>query len=385
MNFIAFSPHYPPNYLPFWVNLRRFGVNVLGLGDAPWDSLRPEVRSALNEYYAVWNAQDYDQLLRAVGYFTHRYGKIDRLESHNEFWLESDARLRTDFNIRGLRSEHIPAIKRKSEMKKMFARAGLQPIRGRVCRTLAEAHALADELGFPLIAKPDIGVGAFQTYRLQSRRDLEDFYARKPLVDYLLEEQIDGEIVTFDGLTNQNGKIVFCSSMRYGSVMDIVNNQTSFWYLITRQIEPDVEAAGRKIVSVYRLQERFFHFEFFRTPDGGLRPLEVNMRPPGGLTTDMFNFANDIDVFYEYANIVVNNRFDARITRPYACAYVGRRNAIPYRRSIEQITAAFPAQVVYHSVIDGAFAAAIGDYGFIVRSPYEEEVIEIAEFIIEQA
>ena len=37
--------------------------------------------------------------VRAMGYFTFKYGKIDWLESNNEFWLEQDAALRTDFNI----------------------------------------------------------------------------------------------------------------------------------------------------------------------------------------------------------------------------------------------------------------------------------------------
>lgn len=385
MNFVAFSPHYPPNYLPFWVNLRRMGVNVLGLGDAAWGDLRPELRAALTEYYSVWNGHDYDALVRALGYFTHRYGKLDRLESHNEYWLESNARLRSDFNIPGLRPEHMPAVKRKSEMKKMFTKAGLQPIRGRVCTTLDEARALGEEFGYPLIAKPDIGVGAHQTYRLNSLRDLEEFFSRKPLVDYLFEEQIDGEIVTYDGLTNQNGKVVFASSMRYGGIMDVVNSGSDVWYMITRAIAPDVESAGRKVASVYRLQERFFHFEFFRTPDGSLSPLEVNMRPPGGLTTDMFNFANDIDIFYEYANVVVNNRFDAQISRRYACAYVGRRAALNYRHAPEAVRAAFPLQVVYSGIIDGAFSAAIGDYGFLVRSPDEDEVAAIAAFIQEKA
>jgi len=40
---------------------------------------------------------NYDEMLRALGYFTHRYGKIDRIDSLNEYWLETEARLRTDF------------------------------------------------------------------------------------------------------------------------------------------------------------------------------------------------------------------------------------------------------------------------------------------------
>lgn len=47
-------------------------------------------------------------------YFTHKYGKIDRIESHTEYWLESDARIRTDFNIQGIKTDFIDKIKHKS-------------------------------------------------------------------------------------------------------------------------------------------------------------------------------------------------------------------------------------------------------------------------------
>jgi hypothetical protein len=157
MNFISFSPHFPPNYYPFCTNLRKKGVNVLGLADASYSELRPELKAALTEYYRVSNPHNYDELVRALGYFTHRYGKIDRLESHNEYWLESDARLRTDFNIPGFHTVDMAKVKRKSEMKKMFIKASIPVARGRVLNTPRQAKNLAEEIGFPLIAKPDIG------------------------------------------------------------------------------------------------------------------------------------------------------------------------------------------------------------------------------------
>ena len=38
-------------------------------------------------------------MYKAVAYFASKYGKIDYIESNNEYWLEQDARLRTDFNV----------------------------------------------------------------------------------------------------------------------------------------------------------------------------------------------------------------------------------------------------------------------------------------------
>jgi len=385
MNYVSFSPNFPPNYYPFCVNLRRVGVTVLGLFDVPFDGLRPELKSSLVEYYKVSNAHSYDELVRGLGYFTHRYGKIDRLESHNEYWLESDARLRTDFNIPGFHNEDMARIKRKSEMKKVYIKAGIPVSRGRIVRTLEEAKAFVDEIGFPLVAKPDIGVGANKTYKIHSQAELDTFLKNKPLEDYILEEFIEGFIQTFDGLVNQDGKVVFSSSMTFREgVMDLVNESLDFWYYTLREIPEDLDEAGHKLVSAYHLRERFFHFEFFRTPAGGIVALEVNMRPPGGLTTDMWNYANDIDIYKEYANVVVSNRFAAVVERPYYCGYVGRRNNREYIHPHNEVIVSFPHHLVQQEPISGIFASAIGDYGYLIRSPDWEELDEIAAWILQK-
>jgi hypothetical protein len=402
MNYVSFSPHFPPNYIPFCIHLRKLGVNVLGLADAPFHELRPDLKAALTEYFRVSNPHNYDEMLRALGYFTHRYGKIDRFESHNEYWLESDAHLRTDFNIPGFHTADLARIKRKSEMKKMFHKARIKTARGQIANTLAEAQAFIEEVSYPMVVKPDIGVGAQKTYKLSTPTELAAFYASKPPVDYIIEEFIAGTIETFDGLTDQNGQVVFCSSLHFEEgVMDLVNQNLDFWYYTRRVIPKDLEAAGRRLAAVYTMRERFFHFEFFRTPQGKLVGLEVNMRPPGGLTTDMFNFANDINVYQEYANLVVNNRFDATVTRPYFCGYIGRRVNPPdsgrvnphdsgrvnrsYLHPHNEVLAAFPRLLVHHEAISGVFTSAIGDYGYLLRSPDLAELSAAADWILKKS
>ena len=126
MNFVFISPHFPKSYWNFCDRLKRNGVNVLGIGDAPYDSIPDELKSALTEYYKVNDLGNHDEMVRAVGYFTFRYGKIDWLESNNEYWLEMDAQLRTDFNITtGAQNDFIQRIKFKSQMKESYRRAGV--------------------------------------------------------------------------------------------------------------------------------------------------------------------------------------------------------------------------------------------------------------------
>ena len=108
MNFVFISPNFPEAYRWFCIRLRENGVNVLGVGAAPYDQLHPDLKWALTEYFRVDSLEDYDQVLRALGHLTARHGKIDWVESNNEYWLEMDAELRTDFNITtGLKAHEI--------------------------------------------------------------------------------------------------------------------------------------------------------------------------------------------------------------------------------------------------------------------------------------
>ena len=99
MNYVFISPAYPVTCTLFIDRLHMHGVNVLGIGDVPYDTLNDQLKASLMEYYYVDSLEDYDQVYRAVAFFIHKYGRVDWLESLNEYWLPVDARLRTDFNI----------------------------------------------------------------------------------------------------------------------------------------------------------------------------------------------------------------------------------------------------------------------------------------------
>ena len=130
MNFIFISPQFPHTYWNFCDRLKRNGVNVLGIGDSPYDSLEDCLKNSLTEYYKVDSLENYDEVFRAVAFFSFKYGKIDWLESNNEYWLEQDARLRTDFHITtGIQYDRIGSFKHKSAMKENYRKAGVPSAR----------------------------------------------------------------------------------------------------------------------------------------------------------------------------------------------------------------------------------------------------------------
>lgn len=384
MNFVYLSPHFPPNYEAFSVELHRHGVKVLGLGDAPYDSLSPRLREALTEYYQVQDMHDYDHLVRALGYFTYHHGKLHRLDSHAEYWLETEARLREDFNIPGLRTDELISMKRKSLMKKKFVEAGVNAIEGEVARDHDHALEIAGRLGFPLVAKPDIGVGAAATYRFLNTEDLSRFYREQNPQDYILEQFIEGTLVSFDGLTDRDGEpILLASHVFSAGIMDVVGDDLDMYYYSLRELPEDLEKAGRAILNVYRPKERFFHFEFFRRhKDQALVALEVNMRPPGGLTTDMFNYANDIDIYQQWARVVAGQPFDAVIKRPYHVCYVGRKDSRPYLHPHQELLERAGELLCHEERIQSIFRGAIGDQGYLLRSPDPEELLQFAHYAL---
>jgi len=121
------------------------------------------------------------------------------------------------------------------------------------------------------------------------------------------------------------------------------------------------------VVQAFDVRERFFHFEFFLKEDGSWVALEVNMRPPGGWTTDIMNFSNDIDIYKGYADLMVHGHFPFTVSNPYHTAYIGRKER-NYKYSHEEILQKFPTEIKHHNSTVGVFHAVMGHYGYLVRS-----------------
>lgn len=385
MNFLFLSPHFPPNYYLFCRSLKAAGFNVLGVGDADFGALAPELARELAWYYKVGDMHNYGELAQAARFFTEKFGHIDRLDSLNEYWLETEAALRTEFGVVGVHNDTIADIRRKSRMKAIFAGAGIPHARGRIVRTLEELKAFAGEVGYPIIVKPDNGMGAAFTYKLCDGAQLKAFFDTKPDREFIAEEYIEGDIVTFDGLTDREGKIVFCTSHVYGQgVMEAVLADLHIDYYSAREIPADLEKAGRKLAEGFKVRERFFHFEFFRRQDGTLCALEVNIRPPGGFTMDMFNYACDIDMYSVWARMMAGEKVKLDYTRKYHCCYVSRKNRLSYRRSHEELMGLIGSLVISHQELPPVLARAMGDSGYLLRSPVLPSILNAVRLIQEQ-
>ncbi len=384
MNFVFLSPAFPANYYHFCVRLKQEGVTALGIGEEPVSALRPELRESLAWYCQVGDMRDSGQLGEALRFLIARFGAIDRIDSLNEYWLETEAGLRSEFGIPGVKADEVLRIRRKSLMMEVFARAGVPHARGGLVPDAASARVLAEKLKFPLVVKPDDGMGAEFAYRLNSMPELDRFFAGKPDRNFIMQEFIEGGIVTFDGLAGLDGKIIFCTSHVYGQgVMEAVLADAHISYYSLRSVPRDLQEAGLRLVEGFNVRERFFHFEFFRRADGTLCALEVNIRPPGGLTLDMFNYSCDIDMYSEWAKMMAHGPLSLDYARKYYCGYAGRKSRLSYAHSQSEIMARLGSAVVHRESLPPVLARAMGEEGYLIRTPDEAAMRSAVGFIQE--
>ena len=384
-NFIFISPNFPTNYWQFCRELKNNGLNVLGIGDQPYDELTNELKSSLNEYYKVGSLENYDEVYRAVAFFISKYGRIDWLESNNEYWLERDAMLRTDFHIlSGFQSEDMPRIKFKSRMKEYYRKAGIPVARYHMVDSFEGCRAFIDEVGYPVVVKPDNGVGASHTYKLESDQDLGEFLAQKQSdVSYIMEEFIHAEVNSYDAIINAEGVPIFeTGNVTPWSIIDIVNDNDNSIYYILKDLPEDTRRAGRATVKSFGVKSRFVHFEFFRlTQDqpgmghkGDVVALEVNMRPCGGFTPDMMNFAHSTDVYKIWADMIAFDH-STKSEGPHAfCAFAGRRDGKSFALSDDELIDKYASQMRMVTRIPDALSGAMGNRMFLAVFPTKEEM-----------
>lgn len=382
MNVLFISPGFPPQFHQFCSALRAQGINVLGLGDTPPHELDPALHSSLGEYYFAPRLDSYEEAYRAVAYLSWKHGRIERVDSHNEHWLGLEARLREDFNIPGPRPSTLEIWRTKTGMAKVFKEAGIPRPDGVRFESKAQVQAFVKEQGYPVIFKPDTGVGAARTFKVNDERELVKVL-EEPLAGYVVQPFVTGNIVSYDGLVDRTGRIVFDTSHAYSSgIMEVVLGGLDVSYWSRREIPKQLLDYGRRAVKAFGITERFFHCEFFELKDGTHKALEINVRPPGGFTTDMMNYTADLNVYELWAKAIAGQDLSGfTFERKWHVAHISRRSGVTYQRTREEALAHLGSRLLWHRWMPPVLAGAMGDEVFMVRHPELSQIKEDIAFV----
>ena len=384
-NFLFISPNFPENYWMFCRELKKNGLNVLGIGDQPYEELSQGLKDSLDEYYKVSSLENEEEVYRAVAFLIFKHGRIDWLESNNEYWLERDARLRTAFHITsGFQEDDIPRIKYKSRMKEYYARVGIPTARYHLVDTMEGCRKFIEEVGYPVVVKPDNGVGASHTYRLETQEQLEEFMQTKEAdVSYIMEEFVFAEVNSYDAIIDSHGNPIFeTGNVSPVSIMYIVNNEDNAIFYIVKELAGDTRQAGRATAKSFNVRSRFVHFEFFRLQKdqeglgrkGELVGLEVNMRPSGGFSPDMMDFACTTDVYKIWADMIAFDKTEMHPGERQYCAFAGRRDGKRFVLSHEAVMEKYRQNIRMEDRLPEVLADAMGNQIYIAVFPTRHEM-----------
>lgn len=177
------------------------------------------------------------------------------------------------------------------------------------------------------------------------------------------------------------------------SIMDIVNDQIDLAYYTADTVPPALAKLGRAAVKAFGARSRFVHLEFFRlTKDqpglgkvGDFVGLEVNMRPAGGYTPDMMNYAHSTDVYQIWADMVsADRRLLPDSGDHHFCVYASRRDCYRYRHSHEQVLQRYGSQIVMCERMPEIMTASMGNQMYTAHAADQAAALEFIHFVHEQ-
>jgi hypothetical protein len=305
------------------------GVRLGVITSTSADQLPAGLQEHLAGHWRVDNALDPHQIVQAVTGLGTQMGRVERLVGALEQLQVPLAQAREMTGIEGMDSETALNVRDKARMKSVLRAAGVPCARHQLAHSPAEAMGFAEEVGFPLVAKPPAGAGAQATYRLDEPAALQEWLrAMPPTPDGpgLLEEFLLGQEHSFDSVT-MNGQTVWASIADYlPPPLEVLRNPWMQWVVILpRDISgPEydgIREAGPAALKALGIRDALTHMEWFRRADGSVAVSEVAARPPGAQLTSMHGYVHDMDMYRAWAELVVLDRFEPR-ERRYAAGTV---------------------------------------------------------------
>jgi hypothetical protein len=274
-------------------------------------------------HWRIDDSLDPGQIAEAVRGLSGQIGPVQRLIGVLEQLQVPLAQVREVLGIDGIDVTTAINFRDKAQMKTVLRAAGVPCARHWLADSAAAAVGFVDEVGFPVVVKPPAGAGAKSTFRLDDAEDLRVWLDGAPPTQNdpaLLEEFLTGEEGSFDSVTT-GGNLVWHSVSHYlPTPLEVLRNPWIQWaVLMPHSIDgPDYEALRTTAAAGLRalgLVNGLTHMEWFRRPDGTIAVSEVAVRPPGASITSMLNYAHDMDLYTDWARVMVYGEFEPKERR----------------------------------------------------------------------
>jgi biotin carboxylase len=365
------------------------GVRLLGIAqEAP----RGEDRGLFDDVVTVRDGLDTRQLVEAARLLERRHGALHRVVGILEPLQVQLAEVRRALGIPGTSPLTADLFRDKARMKEELRRHGLPCARHKLIRTLADAEAFVQEVGFPMVVKPPAGMGSKSTWRIDNVDELHAALRAlhaSPDQPALAEEFLRGREFSFETITI-DGTVRFQSVTRYyPTPLEVMESPWIQWVVVLpREMDgpdyADARALGVKAVTALGLETGMTHMEWFRRDDGSLAIGEIAARPPGANIVRLNSFAHDTDMYRAWARAVVDGAYDGPYERKYAvgCAFLrgGGRGRVREIRGVEEANRRVGSLVV-EARLPTVGAAKSDSYegdGYVIVRDRDTEVVKRA-------
>ena len=328
---VFIEPRFPPNQRQFVRALAEIGATVSAIGEGGKESLDDEMRKYLTHYEPIGNVTNAQQVLDAVR-FIQKHKHVDRLEATVEAHIMPAAQAREAAGIPGTSTRTAFLCRDKPAMKEVLRAGGVPCAASDAVSSPAEAFAFAARIGYPLILKPRDGAGASGATRVDSDAELAEAVRVLGLEhgrSAAIEEFIEGHEGFFDTLTLDGQVVHEFATHYYPNVLEAMRTRwISPQFITTNRIdEPgyaEVKAMGQKVVTLLGIETSATHMEWFSGPKG-LKFSEIGCRPPGVRAWDLYNVANDMDLYREWAMLIAAGRPSQRPSRRMSAGIIALR------------------------------------------------------------
>ena len=331
MNIIFIEPSFPHNQREFVRALHQAGATVIGIGETPQDRLADDIKGWLSHYVQVQSVVHEPSLLRAVQQVQARVS-VDRIEATVEAHIMAAAKAREAAGIAGTSVRTAYLCRDKPAMKEALREAGIPCAQSTRASDPEDAREFAQRVGYPLIIKPPAGAGASGTWKVHDANELERVIWECGLADgaeVAIEEFIEGHEGYLDTLTI-NGEVVHeFITHYYPNVLTAMRERwISPQMITTNRIEApgyrEVRQMARDVIEALEIGTSATHMEWFAGPKG-LKFSEIGCRPPGVAQWDVYNAANDFDLYLEWASALAHGRPQSAPSRRYAAGLIALR------------------------------------------------------------
>jgi biotin carboxylase len=317
------APHFLENtnrYVAAFAKLEGLTLSVVS--EDPASAIPEALSERVDGHYQVRDVADSAQLATAIRFFQRARGQVDRLTGALEQLQLPMAEAREATDVPGMRPQIAKRFRDKDAMKQVLREAGVPVAKSALVTSVAELRAFIDQVGFPVIVKPQAGLGTRNTHRLETQADVAALPTPSEQQPWQAEEFVRAREHTCETVSI-HGKTVWRSGTRYfPSPLEVLETPwVQYCVLLPLESAPTWTGFAETNEAALRALwgpnpevtgTALTHMEWFLRDDGAMLVNEVGARPPGVHIMPMMGLAHGLDMVGAWAELIAFDRFTPR-------------------------------------------------------------------------